>query len=71
MAAQRLQTERALIDRQASAIRAATSSQAEAARLLPDGVQRLASNMRSGEAANAAMRGGNIDLAHQTRVYCR
>ena len=41
MAAQRLQAERELIDRQADATRAASDSQAEAARVLPTEVQRL------------------------------
>jgi len=71
MAAQHLQAERELIDRQAAATRAAANSQAETARVSPDEVQRLTSNRRCAEAADAAMRGGNIDLAQQTRANCR
>ncbi len=71
MAAQRLQAERELIDRQAAATRAAANSQAEAARVLPTEVQRLTSERRCAEAVDAATDGGDIDLAQQTRRYCR
>lgn len=71
MAAQRLQAERELIDRQAAATRAASDSQAEAARVLPIEVQRLTSERRCAEAVDAATLGGDIDLAQQTRRYCR
>lgn len=71
MAAQRLQAERELIDRQAAATRAAADSQAEATSVLPSEVHRLASEKRCAEAVDAAMRGGQIDLARQTRAYCR
>lgn len=70
MVSQRLQAERELIERQAAATRAASDSQAEAARVLPTEVQRLTSGRRCAEAVDVATRGGNIDLAQQTRRYC-
>ncbi|MEG8040585.1 hypothetical protein QP166_15015 [Sphingomonas sp. LR60] len=71
MAAQRLQAERELIDRQADATRAATSSQADAARVLPRRVESLSASGQCREAAEVAMNGGNIDLARQTLTRCR
>lgn len=71
MAAQRLQNERELIDRQAAATSAAAASQAEAAHVLPSEIHRLVTEKRCTEAADTTMRGGEIDLAQQSRAYCQ
>ncbi|WP_022685267.1 hypothetical protein [Sphingomonas phyllosphaerae] len=71
MAAQRLEAERALIDRQAASVRAASNSQAEATRALPRRVEDLSAAGRCSEAADVALNGGDINLAQQTRTYCR
>lgn len=71
MAAQRLQAERELIDRQAAATSDAANSQVEAARVLPRRVENLSASGQCREAAELAMNGGNIDLAQQTLTRCR
>lgn len=71
MAAQRLQAERELIDRQAAATRAASNSQTEAALLLPRRVENLPASGQCREAAKMAMNDGDVDLARQTLSRCR
>lgn len=71
MAAQRLDAERVLIERQAAATTAAANSQAEATRMLPRRVEDLSVSGRCREAAEAAMNGGDVALAQQTRASCR
>ncbi|VXD00071.1 hypothetical protein [Sphingomonas sp. 8AM] len=71
MAAQRAQAERDLVSRQAAATWTAATSQATAARALPSEVHRLAADGRCAAAADTALRGGDIDLAQQTRADCR
>ena len=71
IAAQRAQAERELIERQAAATQAMSNSQAEAARAVPNEVRRLAADRRCEEAADTALRRGDIDRAQQSRAYCR
>jgi hypothetical protein len=71
MAAQRLQAERELIDRQAAATRIASDSQAEAARVLPRRIDGLIADGRCDAAADAAVVGGDAGLAQQVRTRCR
>lgn len=71
MAAQRLQAERELIERQAAATRSATDSQAEAARMLPSRVDGLIADGRCDAAADAALIGGDAGMAQQVRTRCK
>lgn len=71
MAAQRLQAERELIDRQAAATRSTTNSQAEAARVLPNRVDGLIADGRCDAAADAALVGGDAGLAQRVRTRCK
>jgi hypothetical protein len=71
MAAQRLQAERELIDRQAATASAAANSQAEAARVLPHQIDGLIAHGRCDAAADAALVGGDAGLAQQVRTRCK
>ncbi len=70
MVEQRAQVEADFQAVQSAATRSAYDSQAERARLLPSRVSDLVADGRCGDAADAALVGGEIDLAQQVRAHC-
>ncbi|GAA4222007.1 hypothetical protein GCM10022253_29480 [Sphingomonas endophytica] len=71
LAAERQRAEREVIERQAAATRASSSSQAAAARALPNTVDTLTAAGRCDAAADAALVGGDVGMAQQVRTYCK